>query len=189
MAQTKMTGGCQCGAIHYEIEGELPPAYCCHCGECKKQSASAFSMSIAIPFERLKVKGRAGDVRDDRLQRRGEALLFLPALRHAACGTARPPIRAMRRSRSARFDHGEHIVPTFHLWVSREAGGGDPRSAIFRPTKTAARPICWNCRERMSGKSMSERFALASTARTGVPPHGCRDGRWCCSTDCSPAPR
>jgi len=51
------TGGCQCNAVRYQLRGPLPAAYCCHCGECKKQSASAFSMSIPLLFERLNVVG------------------------------------------------------------------------------------------------------------------------------------
>ena len=43
------TGGCQCGAIRYESSGEPLALYVCHCTECRKQSASAFGMSLLVP--------------------------------------------------------------------------------------------------------------------------------------------
>jgi len=39
------TGGCQCGAIRFELSGEPVTVYACHCLECRKQSASAFGIS------------------------------------------------------------------------------------------------------------------------------------------------
>jgi len=39
-------GGCQCGAVRYEITGEPVNFYACHCTECRKQSASAFGLSV-----------------------------------------------------------------------------------------------------------------------------------------------
>src|SRR5262245_13735332 len=42
------TGGCQCGAIRYESSGEPKALYVCHCTECRKQSASAFGMSLVV---------------------------------------------------------------------------------------------------------------------------------------------
>jgi hypothetical protein len=43
------TGGCQCGGLRYEVAGEPLALYVCHCRECRKQSASAFGMSLAVP--------------------------------------------------------------------------------------------------------------------------------------------
>jgi hypothetical protein len=43
-----LTGGCQCGALRYEIRAEPLTLYVCHCTECQRQSASAFSMSLMV---------------------------------------------------------------------------------------------------------------------------------------------
>lgn len=43
------SGGCQCGAIRYEISGPPAAVYACHCTECQKQSGSAFAMAAVIP--------------------------------------------------------------------------------------------------------------------------------------------
>lgn len=42
-------GGCQCGAVRYEITGAPLEVYVCHCRECRKQSASAFGISVMVP--------------------------------------------------------------------------------------------------------------------------------------------
>ncbi len=44
------SGGCQCGAVRYEIAAaEVLTLVCCHCRECQRQSASAFGMSLILP--------------------------------------------------------------------------------------------------------------------------------------------
>jgi len=42
------TGGCQCGALRYEIAADPHEIYVCHCRECQKQSASAFGISVFV---------------------------------------------------------------------------------------------------------------------------------------------
>ncbi len=43
-----LVGGCQCGGIRYEITGDPGELYACHCLECRKLTASAFSMSLMV---------------------------------------------------------------------------------------------------------------------------------------------
>jgi hypothetical protein len=43
-----LLGGCQCGALRYEISGPPVALYVCHCRECQKQSASAFGISLIV---------------------------------------------------------------------------------------------------------------------------------------------
>ena len=42
------SGGCQCGGVRYEIAGAPLELYVCHCRECRKQSASAFGISVIV---------------------------------------------------------------------------------------------------------------------------------------------
>jgi hypothetical protein len=49
------TGGCQCGAIRYEVPREPLALFACHCTECRKQSASAFGLSFIVPRAALRV--------------------------------------------------------------------------------------------------------------------------------------
>ena len=50
-----LLGGCQCGAIRYELSGGPLQLYACHCTECRKQSASAFGISFIVPLTTLHV--------------------------------------------------------------------------------------------------------------------------------------
>jgi hypothetical protein len=49
------TGGCQCGGLRYEVAGAPLALYVCHCRECRKQSASAFGMSLSVPRAEFRV--------------------------------------------------------------------------------------------------------------------------------------
>ena len=51
------TGGCQCGAIRYEITEEPQLVYTCHCTDCQRLTSSAFSLGIVVPDGR---SGSAG---------------------------------------------------------------------------------------------------------------------------------
>jgi hypothetical protein len=41
-------GQCQCGAATYRVVGESLTLFACHCGECQKQSSSAFGMALWV---------------------------------------------------------------------------------------------------------------------------------------------
>ena len=42
------SGSCLCGAVRYEIHGELGPAFYCHCMRCRKASGSAFASNAVV---------------------------------------------------------------------------------------------------------------------------------------------
>jgi hypothetical protein len=48
-------GGCQCGAVRYELTAAPLAAYACHCKECRKQSASAFGISLLMDRAHLRL--------------------------------------------------------------------------------------------------------------------------------------
>ncbi len=55
MSDSVAHGGCQCGAVRYELSGKALELYVCHCKECRKQSASAFGISVIVPRAALRV--------------------------------------------------------------------------------------------------------------------------------------
>jgi len=59
--QESWTGGCQCGAVRYEISSPPIELYVCHCRECRKQSSSAFGISAI--FRRQDFRLNRGAVR------------------------------------------------------------------------------------------------------------------------------
>jgi hypothetical protein len=43
------TGGCQCGAVRYEITQAPIMVYTCHCTDCQRMTSSAFSLGCVLP--------------------------------------------------------------------------------------------------------------------------------------------
>lgn len=43
---SKITGGCLCGAIRYEIDGEPVRAANCHCDDCRRATGSSFGTNV-----------------------------------------------------------------------------------------------------------------------------------------------
>ena len=48
MTRLPLTGSCHCGAVQYEIHGELGPIVCCHCSQCRKSQGTAFATNSPI---------------------------------------------------------------------------------------------------------------------------------------------
>jgi hypothetical protein len=48
-------GGCQCSAIRFVVTEAPLALYVCHCRKCRKQSASAFGISVIVPRTALRV--------------------------------------------------------------------------------------------------------------------------------------
>jgi hypothetical protein len=59
MMKLPLTGGCQCGAVRYEIRQAPKSLYVCHCTECQRQSGSAFALSMPVAREAVAVTAGA----------------------------------------------------------------------------------------------------------------------------------
>jgi hypothetical protein len=53
----RYTGGCLCGALRYEAEGEPKASGHCYCGDCRKASGSGFIPFMAFPASALRFTG------------------------------------------------------------------------------------------------------------------------------------
>ena len=57
-SQDPLTGGCQCGAVRYVLSAPPHEVYICHCTECRRQSSSAFGISVITASASLRlIKG------------------------------------------------------------------------------------------------------------------------------------
>lgn len=114
-----LTGSCQCGAIRYTVSGPLPAAYACHCGECKKQSASAFSLSIAVEWSQVSASGALAMHETIAFSGARKLACFCPQ-----CGTRmwhRPsPDSDWITLKVGTLDDAATISPRGHLWVSQK---------------------------------------------------------------------
>jgi len=54
----KLTGGCLCGAIRFEVTADPIATYYCHCSMCRRASGSMFQIGATVPIEGFEfVKG------------------------------------------------------------------------------------------------------------------------------------
>ncbi|WP_353473564.1 GFA family protein [Salipiger sp. H15] len=55
MTDLPQTGSCRCGATRIEVSAPPMMTAACHCRGCQKMSASAFSLTMMIPSEGIRV--------------------------------------------------------------------------------------------------------------------------------------
>jgi hypothetical protein len=120
---SRLTGGCQCGAVRYELAGTPHETYVCHCRECQKQSASAFGISVMA---------RSADVRllSGKLERWSRATdggRTLPCYFCATCGTRvwhGDKDHAQEISlKGGTFDQPVDLHRAIHIWTRRKLPG------------------------------------------------------------------
>jgi hypothetical protein len=51
---TMRRGSCLCGALRYELEGEIDAVWFCHCSNCRKASGGSGNAIIVVPRERFR---------------------------------------------------------------------------------------------------------------------------------------
>jgi len=54
----RYTGGCLCGAVRYEAEGEPVFAGHCYCADCRKASGSGFIPFMGFPSSAVRFSGQ-----------------------------------------------------------------------------------------------------------------------------------
>ena len=72
MAGPVFTGGCQCGAVRYRIDGALGRAGICHCRMCQKAFGSWGAALVSVPVARLTwTRGQPAAFRSSAIVARG----------------------------------------------------------------------------------------------------------------------
>lgn len=116
-----LTGGCQCGAIRYEITQAPRLVYTCHCTDCQRFSGSAFAMSVVVEENGFHLRGpelRPVPRVTDSGRRTNRWLC--PDCCVTICGGAKPgsaPPDALRGVRAGTLDDSSWVRPTLHFWT------------------------------------------------------------------------
>jgi hypothetical protein len=117
-----LTGGCQCGAVRYEIAAEPMAVYVCHCRECQRQSASAFGISVIVPARAFAlVEGDVG-----RWRRSTDSGGVLDCAFCVACGSRiahTAPGEPTVRVKGGSLDQPVDLRLASHIWTSRKLPG------------------------------------------------------------------
>lgn len=114
-----VTGGCLCGEIRYEIDGEITEVSHCHCGMCRKMHGAAFATFGTVEREHLRwlsgeeymqIYDSSAGLERVFCSRCGSSLLCrsdkAPGVDYIALGT---------------FDGDPGFRPEYHIWVGSKA--------------------------------------------------------------------
>ena len=113
-----LSGSCLCGAIRYEVEGDLGPIVCCHCSMCRKAQGSAFATNAPVEAARFRIVSG-----EDRLRRYASS----PGKWRCFCSSCGSPIISQRdgsaviRLRIGTLDSRLAARPTAHIHVASKA--------------------------------------------------------------------
>ncbi|MEM7269703.1 MAG: GFA family protein [Pseudomonadota bacterium] len=113
------SGGCQCGAIRYEALGPPGDVYVCHCEECRRQSSSAFGISVI--YDEAAVRILKGETRTwRRPAAEGDMTCHFcgdcgARLFHFAGGTV--------SVKGGSLDEPPDLAGCKHIWVKRKLPG------------------------------------------------------------------
>ena len=112
-------GGCACGGVRFEIDGDLGPIQLCHCSICRKSNGSAFAANMPIPASSFHLTS-------------GEDLLrefeSSPGKRRTFCATCGSPIHSRAdafpetlRIRAGALDAPVEARAAFHFFTGSKA--------------------------------------------------------------------
>lgn len=134
MPEDKVEGGCQCGAVRYNVTGEPLMAAICHCTMCRRAHAApavawAMYQQEHVYFSQGQPKLYASSAEAQRgfCENCGTQIMFsasfLPGLIDIAVGS---------------LDNPQLVTPTLHYWHSEhlawaEFADGLPRFAALPP--------------------------------------------------------
>jgi hypothetical protein len=74
----RYTGGCLCGALRYEAEGEPRFAGLCYCADCRKASGSGFIPFMGFPASAVRFSGATRQFRSTAATGREAVRNFCP---------------------------------------------------------------------------------------------------------------
>ena len=110
---SKITGGCMCGAVRYEATGDTFGVNHCHCRSCRKHTGAAVVTLVGFMADRVRFSGDARKIYESS-----------PGVGRAFCGKCGTPLtwEGVSSTRGgpifeihiSTFDTPEVLVPTVH---------------------------------------------------------------------------
>lgn len=114
------TGVCLCGQVRFTVPREPLATVICHCRNCQKQAASAFSVVAVFLRDSLHLQGELRTYEDQGTSGQTELRRFCPN-----CGS--PVLTDNKRAReqgiifvkAGTLDEVDDLKPTTHYWIKR----------------------------------------------------------------------
>ena len=117
--EAPFTGTCQCGGLRCVVNSQPIVTVACHCRDCQKLSASAFSLTMLIPEDSFELSSGKLKVFERPAELGGSAVCyFCPT-----CGNRvyheNPQLPGFYRLKPGGLDDTSGILPQAHVWTSR----------------------------------------------------------------------
>lgn len=116
-------GSCLCGAVRYEVHGELGPITVCHCRRCQKATGSAFNAVAPIATDDLHLLSGKDALAEHESS---------PGVHRVFCGRCGSPLYSRRdampdmlRLRLGTLDTPVSGTPGKHIYTAYKAGWFD----------------------------------------------------------------
>lgn len=126
-----LRGGCNCGAIRYELKNPPIAVAACHCKSCRKQSGAPYSVNLVVPAASVSMTGACSSF-EDRGEDSGQ-----PVIREF-CGTCGSPIRSLPAAtpsiaaiKAGTLDDPSPFPPTVHIWTCSKVDWVDLPKGIY----------------------------------------------------------
>ena len=127
------TGGCLCGEVRYEAEGEPINVRVCHCRLCQRAIGAAFNARALFAIDKVRMSGEPATAHSSPGLKRGFC---------RNCGTTLFSVREEQGVMGLTFgslDEPDRVKPADHIWISSkqawlELDDGLPQHAEGPPT-------------------------------------------------------
>lgn len=114
-----LTGTCHCGAVEFEIAGEIRGFQHCHCDTCRRIHGTVYGSSAVTDRSAFRITQGAGAITEYESS---------PGKKRCFCSRCGSPIYAYRDAeprwvvlRMGTVDGDPGVRPTRHIWVSQKA--------------------------------------------------------------------
>ena len=159
---TKMTGGCMCGAVRYETTGESFGVNHCHCQSCRKHNGAAVVTLAGFKADQVTFSGDKRKIYESS-----------PGVGRAFCGKCGTPLTW---EGDGDDDWGRSSNSTSALSTNRTPWCRPPMPSI--PSASPGSTLRTTCRVMRASPTTTRRYAMARPKRACHRPEFARHSLW-----------
>ncbi len=112
-----LTGGCQCGAVCFEVGAPPVVFYLCHCTTCQSQSSSAFGQSVKVRSADVTISGKLAVFNASADSGKPKICEFCPVCGVRIAHGRRPGAESFNL-KGGNFDDRSWLRPAGHIWTA-----------------------------------------------------------------------
>lgn len=116
---TKLEGGCTCGAVRYRLNRMPMITHCCHCTWCQRETGSAFVINTLIEMSEVDLLGEAPVIKNSpSLSGKGQLIARCPHCHVAVWSHYSNAREVIAFVRAGTLDDKTVITPDVHIFTS-----------------------------------------------------------------------